>query len=197
MKPLSHSVHELTHWAKARLDELDGAVTAMEGRMASTTDESRLQAHLALLDARKWREGFRARARDLRRTVDSGAAVAKRDLDDAWNEFEGAFGRWVTATGQDVAELTARTRAHLTAWDRLIANAKSKFESRTNDAQAQIGGSLRALEETASSQSARLSNLQAAGVASYGAWAEALKQSRSAFEEALRATRAYVNQSGN
>src|SRR5947199_743864 len=111
MMPVAHSIQDLTQWAKARIDELDSAVTAMESRMASTTEAARLQAHLALLDARKWREGFRARARDLRRTVDSGAAQAKRDLDEAWNEFEGAFGRWVTATGQDAAELTARTRA--------------------------------------------------------------------------------------
>jgi len=197
MTPVSHSVHELTLWAKARLDELDGAVTAMEGRMASTTDAARLQAHLALLDARKWREGFRARARDLRRTVDSGAAQAKQDLDEAWNEFEGAFGRWVTATGQDATELAARTRAQLGAWDRLIANTKTKVEAHATDAQDQIASGLRALEEAASSQSEKLERLQSAGIASYGAWAEALRQSRSAFEEALRATRAYFNQPGH
>ena len=197
MTPVSHSVHELTQWAKARMDELDGAVTAMESRMASTSEATRLQAHLALLDARKWREGFRARARDLRRTVDSGAAQAKRDLDDAWNEFEGAFGRWVGATGQDATELTARTRAQLGAWEKLIANTKSKVESRVGDAQAQIGTGIRALEEAASAQSVQLQKLQAAGVASYAAWTDALKQSRSAFEEALRATRAYINQAGS
>ncbi len=189
MTPVSHTVHELTLWSKARLDELDGAVSAMEGRMAETSEAVRLQAHLALLDARKWREGFRARARDLRRTVDSGANQAKHDLDQAWNEFETAFNRWVAATGQDAVELTARTRAQLGAWDRLLASTKSKIDARANEMEA---GGLRMLEDAASVQSSQLQKMQAAGAAAYAAWVEALNQSRSAFDQALQATRTYL-----
>jgi hypothetical protein len=191
MTSVSQSVHDLATWAKAHLDELDATVTAMEGRMGSTSDEARLQAHLALLDARKWRETFRARVRDLRRTADSGAAQAKTDLDDAWNEFELAFGRWVGATGQHAEELQARTGAQANAWARLVAQYKTKLETGTKAAEAQVDAGLRTLEEAAVNQNQNLEKLQAAGAASYGAWVEALKQSRGAFEEALRATHAH------
>jgi hypothetical protein len=188
MTGTAYTVHDLTLLAKARLDELDGCVSVMEERMASTDESTRLAAHLALLDARKWREGFRARTRDLRRTVDSGANQARRDLDEAWNEFENAFGRWIAATGLDAAEMSARTQAHLAAWNRLVAHYKTKL---------QADEALRALEAAAAAECAKLAKLQAAGIAAYDAWMAGLKQSRTVFEESLRMIRAQLDQTGN
>ncbi len=191
MMSVSQSVHDLTTWAKVGLDELDAAIGTMEARMATTSEDARLQAHLALLDARKWRESFRARARDLRRTVDSGAAQAKGDLDYAWKEFELAFGRWIGATGEHAEELQARTRAQLDGWSRLVTQYKSKLEAGAKTVAGRADEAMRELENAAAQQRERMEKLQAAGSRSFGAWVDAIRESRSAFAEAVRATRAH------
>jgi hypothetical protein len=188
---VSQSVHDLTTWAKAGLDELDAVISTMEARMATTSEEARLQAHLALLDARKWRESFRARARDLRRTVDSGAALAKADLDYAWKEFELAFGRWIGATGEHVEELQARTEAQLNGWARLVTQYRAKLEANADTVASSAKDAMRDLETVAAQQRAHMEKLQAAGTRSFGAWVEAIRESRAAFAEAVRATRTH------
>ena len=190
MTYISPSVHDLATWGKARLDELDATVNVMEARTATLSGDTRLQAHLALLDAFRWREAFYTRARGLRHITDREVTRVKSDLDHAWKEFELAFHRWVQLSGGYVAELRARTRTQVNSWMRFANEHSRNSAADIRIADEKRDNVLRTSKELAAKQIKRLEKLQHAGASSYRAWSEALSRSRLAFEEALQITQA-------
>ena len=182
------SIHDATVWAKNRLDEMDAAIGAMEERMRTLTDTAQVQAHLALLDARKWREMFLVKLKDLRRAARNKPEL-NAQLESIWEKFEGAFARWVEGAGRYAEVLGARADAQAKAWSAVIENYRAELESRAKVGRERVTSGIQAMEEAAARQKDELRKLEAAGAASCAAWSDALARSRTAFDEALRKTR--------
>ena len=52
------NIHFFTNWAKERLDEMDAAVTSLEGKLAEVQSDARDKADKVLADLRKKRDDF-------------------------------------------------------------------------------------------------------------------------------------------
>jgi hypothetical protein len=57
--PTQSSMHFYVNWAKERLDEMDAALTSLEGEIDGVQADARHIATNALADLRKSRDGFR------------------------------------------------------------------------------------------------------------------------------------------
>ena len=57
--PASTSTHFFLNWAKERIDEMDAALTSLEGKIPEVKADLRSKADKALADLRKKRDEFR------------------------------------------------------------------------------------------------------------------------------------------
>ena len=56
---MQSNIHFYVNWAKERLDEMDAALTSLEGEIGGVQADARHIANNALADLRKSRDGFR------------------------------------------------------------------------------------------------------------------------------------------
>jgi hypothetical protein len=182
-------IQQMADWARLRLDEIDAGVVAMEQRLRTIADEGQLQAHLALLEARKAREAYRIAFRNLSRATLNDAAARKEALDLAWGDFQRSADSWVAAAGHDIDDLKARARAQAEAWERILGEYRARLMERAEDGKARMRASVEALEEASLRQKETWRKLEAAGGTSFAAWSTALGQARDAFDEALKVTK--------
>ncbi len=75
------SSHYYVNWAKERLDEMDAALTSLEGKVGIVQADARDKANKALADLRKKRDDFRDTVKKQSETNEAAWTSAKTNLE--------------------------------------------------------------------------------------------------------------------
>src|SRR6478609_8626551 len=93
-------IHFFTNWAKERLDEMDAAVTSLEGTLAEVQSDARDKADKVLADLRKQRDGFQDTIKKQSEVNEAAWLLAKAKLELDWKVFEAELEKYVESFGK-------------------------------------------------------------------------------------------------
>jgi hypothetical protein len=187
------SSHYYVNWAKERLDEMDAALTSLEGKVGIVEADARDKANKALADLCKKRDDFRDTVKKQSETNEAAWTSAKTNLESEWNAFEAEVRKYVESFGkqieQEQATFKLQSSAQLKAW----REAADKFASSAREFTAERRGELDAVVKRMNADAAtaeeKLQKLNQAGGQSWSALMAALTESRAAFDRANQAAR--------
>jgi hypothetical protein len=182
------NIHFFTNWAKERLDEMDAAVTSLEGTLAEVQSDARDKANKVLADLRKQRDDFRDTIRKQSELNEAAWLVAKSKLELDWNVFEDELKKYVESFGEKIehqqATFKVQADAQLKAWrelaDKLGIDAKNFAAERRDEIDAVV----KRMNADAAEAEKKLQKLNQAGTQSWSALMAALTETRAAFDRA-------------
>jgi hypothetical protein len=185
------SSHYYVNWAKARLDEMDAALTSLEEKVGGVQADARDKANKALADLRKKRDDFRDTVKKQSEANEAAWTSAKTNLESEWNAFEVEVKKYVESFGKQIEQQQAtfklQSAAQLKAW----REAADKLGSSTNEFAAERRGEIdavvRRMNADAAAAEEKLQKLNQAGVQSWSALMAALTETRAAFDRANQA----------
>jgi len=185
--------HFFINWAKERLDEMDAAVTSLEGKVAEVQADVRDKAKKILADLRKQRDDFRDTMKKQSEANEAAWIQAKAKLEDDWRSFEAEVKKYVESFGKQIehqqATFKLQADAQLKAWreaaDKLGSDAKNFASERRGD----IDAAVKRMNADAVEAEKKLENLNQAGTQSWSALMAALTETRAAFDRANEAAR--------
>lgn len=183
--------HFFTIWAKERLDEMDAAVTSLEGKIAEVQSDAREKANKVLADLRKQRDDFRDTVKKQSDANEAAWIQAKAKLEADWRSFEAEVKKYVESFGnklqQQQATFKVQADAQLKAWheaaEQLAINAKTFASERRGE----IDVVLKRMKADAAEAEKKLQKLNEAGTQSWSALTTALTETRGAFDRANQA----------
>ena len=85
--PTQNSIHFYVNWAKERLDEMDAALTSLEGKVGALQADVRDKANKVLAGLRKQRDDFRDTVKKHSEANEAAWINAKAKLEPEWNSF--------------------------------------------------------------------------------------------------------------
>ena len=185
--------HFFTIWAKERLDEMDAAVTSLEGKVAEVQADVRDKAEKILAELRKQRDDFRDTMKKQSEANEAAWIQATAKLEDDWRSFEAEVQKYVDSFGKQIehqqATFKLQADAQLKAWreaaDKLGSDAKKFASERRSD----IDAALERMKADAVEAEQKLEKLNRAGTQSWSALMAALTETRAAFDRANEAAR--------
>jgi hypothetical protein len=185
--------HFFTIWAKERLDEMDAAMTSLEGKVAEVQADVRGKAEKILAELRKQRDDFRDTMKKQSETNEAAWIQAKAKLEGDWRSFETEVKKYVESFGKQVehqqATFKLQANAQLKAWreaaDKLGSDAKNFASERRGD----IDAAVKRMNADAVEAEKKLEKLNQAGTQSWSALMAALTETRTAFDRANEAAR--------
>src|ERR1700756_1442757 len=177
--------HFFINWAKERLDEMDAAVTSLEGRVAEVQADVRDKAEKILAKLRKQRDDFRD---TMKKQSEATWIQAKAKLEDDWRSFEAEVKKYVESFGKEIehqqATFKLQADAQLKAWreaaDQLGIYAKRVAVERRGEIDAAVDR----MNADAAEAKEKLQKLTGAGTQSWSALMAALTETRAAFDRA-------------
>ena len=185
--------HFFANWAKERLDEMDAALTSLEGKVAGVQADARDKAGKALADLRSNRDAFRDAVKQQAGASESAWTGAKTRLEAEWNAFEAEVKKYVESYGKQFelqqATFKLQAAAQLKAWrdaaDKLAAAAGEFAAERRNEIEANVTR----MKADAAAAEEKLLKLNQAGTQSWSALTSALTETRAVFDRANQAAR--------
>jgi hypothetical protein len=185
--------HFFINWAKERLDEMDAAVTSLEGKVAEVQADVRDKAEKILAELRKQRDDFRDTIKKQSEANEAAWIQAKAKLEDDWRSFEAEVKKYVESFGKQIehqqATFKLQADAQLKAWreaaDKLGSDAKKFASERRGD----IDAAVKRMNADAVEAEKKLEKLNQAGTQSWSALMAALTETRAAFDRANEAAR--------
>jgi hypothetical protein len=185
--------HFFIIWAKERLDEMDAAVTSLEGKLAEVQADVRDKAEKILAELRKQRDDFRDTMKKQSEANEAAWIQAKAKLEDDWRSFEAEVKKYVESFGKQIehqqATFKLQADAQLKAWreaaDKLGSDAKKFASERRGD----IDAAVKRMNADAAEAEKTLGKLNQAGTQSWSALMAALTETRAAFDRANEAAR--------
>src|ERR1700756_2355345 len=180
--------HFFTIWAKERLDEMDAAVTSLEGKIAEVQADVRDKAKKILADLRKQRDDFRDTMKKQSEANEAAWIQAKVKLEADWRSFEAEVKKYVESFGKEIehqqATFKLQADAQLKAWreaaDQLGIYAKRVAVERRGEIDAAVDR----MNADAAEAKEKLQKLTGAGTQSWSALMAALTETRAAFDRA-------------
>lgn len=131
------NIHFFTNWAKERLDEMDAAVTSLEGKLAEVQSDARDKADKVLADLRKQRDDFQGTIRKQSEFNEAAWLLAKAKLELDWKVFEAELKKYVESFGKKIEHQQAtfkvdalRTKSEQTAEEHWVQDALEDDEVR-------------------------------------------------------------------
>ena len=185
------NTHFFTNWAKERLDEMDAAVTSLEGKLAEVQSDARDKANKVLADLRKQHDDFRDAIKKQSDVNEAARLLAKAKLELDWNVFEAELNKYVETFGKKIehqqATFKVRADAQLNAWreaaDKLGIDTKNFAAERRDEIDAVV----KRMNADAAEAEKTLQKLNQAGNQSWSALMAALAETRAAFDRANQA----------
>ena len=185
--------HFFTNWAKERLDEMDAAVTSLEGKAGEVQAGLSDKAKTLLGDLRKQYDDFQDTMKKQSGANEAALIQAKTRLEADWRSFEADVKKYVESFGEQIGYqqtiFKRQADAQLKAWreaaDKLGNDAK-KFASERRD---DIDGAVKRMSADAVEAEKKLEKLSQAGTESWSALMSALTETRAAFDRANEAAR--------
>ena len=183
--------HYYANWAKARIDEMDAALTSLEGKAAELKAGAREKANQVLADLRKIRDDFRDTANKQAAANEAAWKSVKAQLESEWTAFQAELNNNIESFGKQIEQQQAIFRsqadAQLKAWrdaaDRLGTAAKSFAAER----RAEIDAVVKRMDADAAQAEEKLRKLNQAGGQSWSSFTTALSETRAAFDRANQA----------
>jgi hypothetical protein len=194
------NIHFFTSWAKERLDEMDAAVTSLEGKLTEVQSDARDKASKVLADLGKQRDDFRDTIKKQSEANEAGWIQAKAGLEADWRSFEAEVKKYVESFGKKIehqqATFKVQADAQLKAWreaaDQLGIDAK-KFAA---ERRGEIDGALQRMNADAAEAEKKLQRFNQAGTQSWSALMAALTETRAAFDRANQAAQEAFKRGG-
>lgn len=187
------SIHFFANWARERLDEMDAALTSLDGKAAEVQADAKDKASKVLAELRKNRDDFRDAIRKQAGAGEAAWTGAKAKLEADWSAFEAEVKKYVESYGrqfelqQTTFELQAA--AQLKAWREAadkLASAASEFASERRD---EIESNVKRMKADAVVAEEKLRKLNEAGNQSWSALTAALTETRAVFDRANQTAR--------
>jgi hypothetical protein len=183
-------VHGSVAWAKQRLDEMDATLALLEKKVDAFKSDSRATAERAIADMREQREALKQVIDARREASEAEWQQTKATVESRWNAFDAAVQNWVDATRQDIAIqneiFAARAEAQLKAWKNIIDQLEASAKASASDRRREIEAAIATIRADSEIVKTRLEALKRSGKETRIALAEALNESRSAFDRANR-----------
>ena len=184
------NIHFFTNWAKERLDEMDAAVTSLEGKLAEVRSDSRDKADKVLAGLRKQRDDFKDTIRKQSEFNEAAWLLAKAKLELDWKVFEAELKKYVESFGKKAehqqATFKVQADAQLKAWreaaDKLGIDAKN-FAAECRD---EIDAVVKRMNADAAEAERKLQKLNQAGTQSWSALMAALAETRAALIKPIK-----------
>jgi hypothetical protein len=187
------SSHYYVNWAKERLDEMDAALTSLEGKVGIVQAEARDKANKALADLCKKRDDFRDTIKKQSETNEAAWTSTKTDLESEWNAFEAEVRKYVESFGkqieQEQATFKLQSSAQLKAWREAADKFASSAKEFTAERRGELDAVVKRMNADAATAEEKLQKLNQAGGQSWSALTAALTESRAAFDRANQAAR--------
>jgi hypothetical protein len=185
------SVHGPANWARERLDEMDATLALLEKKLGDFKSENRAAAELAIAEMREQREALKQVIDAKSQAAEAEWQQTKATVESRWTAFEAAVQKWVDATRQDVADqnemFVARAEAQLKAWNDIIDQLEASAKASATDRKREIESAIATIRADREVVKARLEALKRSGKETRIALADALDQSRAAFDRANQA----------
>lgn len=187
------SIHFFANWARERLDEMDAALTSLEGKAVEVQADAKDKASKVLAELRKSRDDFRDAIGKQAGAGEAAWTSAKAKLETDWSAFEAEVKEYVESYGKQFelqrATFELQAAAQLKAWreaaDRL-ASAASDFAS---ESRSEIESNINRMKADAVIAEEKLRKLNEAGSQSWSALTAALTETRAVFDHANQTAR--------
>lgn len=188
------SIHFYVNWAKERLDEMDAALTSLEGKIGGVQADMRDTASKLLADLRKQRDDFRDIVKKQSAANEMTWSSAKVELEPQWNSFEAEIKKYIESFSKQFehqqATFKLQAAAQLKAWreaaDKLGSDAKGFAVEQRGEIDATVK---RMMADAAVAEEKLEKSLNEAGTQSWSALMAVLTETRAAFDRANQAAR--------
>jgi hypothetical protein len=187
------NIQFFANWAKERLDEMDAALTSLEGKAAEVQADARDKAGKVLAELRKNRDDFRDAITKQAGAGEAAWTTAKAKLETDWSAFEAEIKKYVESYGRQFelqqATFELQAAAQLKAWREAaekLASTASEFASERRD---EIESNVKRMKADAVAAEEKLRKLNEAGNQSWSALTAALTETRAVFDRANQTAR--------
>ena len=192
--PTQTSIHFYVNWAKERLDEMEAALTSLEGKVGEVQADARDKAKKVLADLRKQRDDFRETVKKQSQANEAAWISAKAKLEPEWNSFEAEVKKYVESFGKEVAQQQAtfklQAAAQLKAWREAADKLGGEAKGFATERRVEIDAAVKRMKADAAVAEEKIQkNLNQAGTQSWSALMATLTETRAAFDRANQAAR--------
>lgn len=182
------SLHAQFNWAKVRLDEMDAALAAWEGKTAELQGDARLKAENSLAEMRAKRDAFGDTAKKAAEMTEAEWNRAKAAREKDWHAFEAGAQKYLEQTGAQAEQLKAAFQARADAqrrvWQEAIKKLQDDAAKTTADQKTKADAAVKQMKADRDAAEAKLEKLKGAGKESWSAFEEGLAEARAAFDRA-------------
>jgi hypothetical protein len=183
-----NGTHGSIAWARERLDEMDATLALLEKKLSDFKSENRAAAERAIADMREQRQVLKQVVDAKRQASEAEWQQTKETVESRWTAFEAAVQKWADATRQDIADqnelFVVRADAQLKAWKDMIDQLDASAKASASDRKREIDSAMAAIRADREIVKARLEAVKRSGKETRIALANALDESRAAFDRA-------------
>ena len=192
--PMQSSTHFYVNWAKERLDEMDAALTSLEGKVGSVQADVRDKANKFLTDLRKQRDAFRDTVKKQSEANEAAWISAKARLEPEWNSFEAEVKKYFESFSkqfeQQQATFKLQGEAQLKAWREAADKLASEAQAFATERRVEIDTAVKRMKADAAAAEEKIQkDLNQAGTQSWSALMATLAETRATFDRANQAAR--------
>jgi hypothetical protein len=192
--PMQSSTHFYVNWAKERLDEMDAALTSLEGKVGGVQADVRDKANKFLTDLRKQRDAFRDTVKKQSEANEAAWISAKARLEPEWNSFEAEVKKYFESFSkpfeQQQATFKLQGEAQLKAWREAADKLASEAQAFATERRVEIDTAVKRMKADAAAAEEKIQkDLNQAGTQSWSALMATLAETRATFDRANQAAR--------
>lgn len=178
------SVHGSIESAKERLDEMDATLALLEKKLGDFKLENRAAAERAIADMREQREALKQVIDAKRQATEAEWQETKEKVHSRWTAFEAAVQKWTEDVAVQNEIFAARAEAQLKSWKDIIDGLEVSAKAAAADRKREIESAIATIRAEREVVKTKLEALKRSGKETRTALANALDESRAAFDRA-------------
>jgi len=185
---MASSISRFIELAKSRLDEMDGAVAALESQMSDMDSTAREQAERAKAASLDWRDQLEKNIEEANSKGEAWLADGEKSAEENWRAAQTAFQSYANqaSAGRDLYE--AQAKAQILSWKKNLADRKAAAERATATDKAKMDMALEQLGTEVKATEARLAEMMSVATDQWQSHIATLDESRKKLEEAWKKT---------
>lgn len=185
---MASSINGFIEMMKSRLDEMDGAVAALEHQMAEMDASAKEQAERVKAACEDWRHQLEKDVEQARAKGDAWLAEAEKSAEANWRAAQTAFQSYANqaSAGRDLYE--AQAKAQVMSWKKNLADWKAAADRATAKDKAMMDIALESLGAEVEAAEARMAEMMTVAQDQWQGHVAALEESRKKLEEAWNKT---------
>ena len=185
---MASSISRFIELAKSRLDEMDGAVAALESQMSDMDSSAREQAERAKAASLDWSNQLEKTIELANSKGEAWLADAEKSAEENWRAAQTAFQSYANqaSAGRDLYE--AQAKAQIMSWKKNLADRKAAAERATATDKAKMDMALEQFGTEVKAAEARLAEMMSVAKDQWQFYIATLEESRKKLEEAWKKT---------